>query len=529
MSPGPGASVVRLVHSAPSGGGETALEASTAELLSLGGDARIHLDTAGRANRYGCAPQPDETLVAFGSSTASTISLEAFAAAGRLRARLLSQLAHAAPEAVYALQTERLRAELLGLYGLDGRGVEVVLAPSGTDLHLFAGQLIAAGAQPPLAIIPEETETGSGVPAALAGRSLTGPMPLEPVGPRPGSFAQVEVRAVAARAADGQPRDPAAVDRQVEALAEAAIAEGRAVLVVLIDVSKTGLISPSPSCAFGLLERFGSQVTVLVDGCQLRLSGRALAAYLERGAMVAVTGSKFLTGPAFSAALMVPPVLAMQFATRRPPAALKSVSASADWPLGWAARDDLRPAANFGLLLRWEAALDELRRFAAVPDAQIQAVAASLERAAAEAIGGHPELEPLAVRPLERRLGATGWDQVKTIFPFLLRASPSGPWLTRAETERLWRLMREDLAGAAAAQDLQVRAAARLRIELGQPVAAGERDGGPVSALRLCLSSRLVCEASAGDPRTASRILSECRLAFVKAAWLAREIGSGRL
>ncbi len=89
--------------------------------------------------------------------------------------------------------------------------------------------------------------------------------------------------------------------------------------------------------------------------------------------------------------------------------------------------------------------------------------------------------------------------------------------------------MREDLAGAAAAQDLQVRAAARLRIELGQPVAAGERDGGPVSALRLCLSSRLVCEASAGDPRTASRILSECRLAFVKAAWLAREIGSGRL
>ena len=529
MSPGPGASVVRLEPQAPGGVQDTALEASTAELLSLGGDGRIHLDAAGRANRYGCAPRPDETLVAFGSSTASTISRDAFAAADRLRARLLNALAHAAPETVYELEAERLRAELLGLYGLDGRGVEMVLAPSGTDLHLFAGQLLDAGARPPLAIIPEETETGSGVPAALAGRSLSGPTPLGPAGGRPDAFAEIEVRAVAARATDGQPRDPDEVDRQVQALAEDAVAGGRAVLLVLIDVSKTGLISPSPSCALGLAERFPGKVTVLVDGCQLRLTGRTLAAYLDRGAMVAVTGSKFLTGPAFSAALMIPPMLAARFAERPLPAALQAVSASADWPVGWAARSSLRPAANFGVLLRWAAALEELQRFAAVSDAQVQAVAASLERAARDAIGAHPELEPLQVRPLDRGLGPVGWDAVKTIFPFLMRASPDGPWLSRAETERLWRLMREDLGGSALSEDLQVRAAARLRIELGQPVAAGIRDGEPVSALRLCLSSRLVCEASAGDPRAAARILSDCRLAFVKAAWLAREVGSSRL
>ncbi|HEY5410422.1 MAG TPA: hypothetical protein VIJ94_06820, partial [Caulobacteraceae bacterium] len=229
------------------------------------------------------------------------------------------------------------------------------------------------------------------------------------------------------------------------------------------------------------------------------------------------------------AALMIPEALASQFAVRRLPAALQAVSARADWPAGWAARGSLRPVANFGLLLRWSAALEELRRFTAIPDAQVQAVAASLERAAADAIGAHPELEPLEVRPLDRGLGPAGWDAVKTIFPFLMRASADGPWLSRAETERLWRLMREDLGATALSQDLQVRAAARLRIELGQPVAAGIRDDAPVSALRLCLSSRLVCEASAGDPRAAARILSDCRLAFVKAAWLAREVGSGRL
>jgi hypothetical protein len=89
--------------------------------------------------------------------------------------------------------------------------------------------------------------------------------------------------------------------------------------------------------------------------------------------------------------------------------------------------------------------------------------------------------------------------------------------------------MREDLGPQADAQNLQLRAAARLRIELGQPVAAGTRDGQPISALRLCLSSRLVGEASRGDPRPAARMLSDARLALAKAAWLAGEVAAARI
>ena len=525
MSPGPGASVARLVQTAPAEGEGSSLRASAAELLCLGGDARIHLDGSGRANRYGCAPRPDSALVAFGSSTASTISQDAFAAVERLRLRLLLQLDHDAPEEVYERQAQRVRDELIGLWGLAGRA-EVVLAPSGTDLHLIAGQLIGSGSRPTLAIIPEETETGSGVPAALAGRSLVGPTPLDRSGVPSCAFSPVEVRAVTARAGDGRPRDPAIVDAEVEALAEAAVAHGRDVLLVLIDVSKTGLISPTPACALGLSGRFPGKVTVLVDGCQLRLSGDTLGAYLDRGAMVAVTGSKFITGPAFSAALMIPRALAARLADRPAPRGLDAISAQGDWPEGWAARQGLRPAANFGVLLRWEAALCELRGFSAISDAQVQAAAAGLGRVAEEAIAATPELEALEVRPLGRGLGLdSGWDRLKTIFPFLMRSAPDGPWLSRDQTERVWRLMREDLGAAADGQGLQVRAAARLRIEFGQPVAAGTRDGAPVSALRLCLSSRLVCEASGGDPRAAARILSDARLALAKAAWLAREVG----
>ena len=515
MSPGSGASVARLAPIAPGAGESAALEASTAELLCQGGDARLHLDAAGRANRYGCAPRPDAALIAFGSSTASTISQDAFEAADRLRGRLLAALAAGASAAdLYEQETRRLRDIFLGLYGLGG-AAEMIVAPSGTDLHLFAAQLVAAGAgQAPLAIIPEETETGSGVPTALAG----------------GGFAPVEVRAVAARAEDGRPRRAGVVDAEVEALAEAALAQGRRVLLVLIDVSKTGLISPSPACALGLADRFPGQLAVLVDACQLRLSAAALRAYLERGALVAVTGSKFLTGPAFSAALLVPPGAAAQLKSRLLSPGLDAVSVRGDWPEGWAVREQLASEANFGLLLRWQAALSELAGFAAVSEARVAAVAAGLERSVAEALTGHAGIEPLEVRPLDRGLGpAGGWDRCKTIFPFLLRAGPGGAWLTPVETQRVWRLMREDLGAQAGGQSLQAHLAARLRIELGQPVAAGARDGGPVTALRLCLSSRLVCAAADTDPRAVARLISDARLTLAKAAWLAGEVAAGRL
>ncbi len=127
MSPGSGASALRRLDAEA---GEAApLQASIAELLCLGGDARIHLDAAGRANRYGCAPRPDPALIGFGSSTASTISAEAFDAAGWLRGRLREEvLAGASASALYQREVGRIRREFLTLHGLQG-AAEVILAP----------------------------------------------------------------------------------------------------------------------------------------------------------------------------------------------------------------------------------------------------------------------------------------------------------------------------------------------------------------------------------------------------------------
>ena len=144
----------------------------TEQLLAEGGDARIVLDPAHGRNRYGCRSFPDPGLIGLGSATASVISEAGFAAADRLRRRLVRVAGAGLAAAAYARELQRIRRELLALCGVTALpDVEVILAASGTDAHLLAAQL--AGPAPStsmLVITVERSETGSAVPAALAGR-----------------------------------------------------------------------------------------------------------------------------------------------------------------------------------------------------------------------------------------------------------------------------------------------------------------------------------------------------------------------
>ena len=205
--------------------------ASTQALLCEGGDQRIVRHQLTGLNAYGCAPRPDPDLVAFGSSTASTISTHGLDAAERLRQRLLKALHTASPAAVYEREAERLRTELVRHCGLAGvSGLETVLAASGTDLHMLIAQLITGGADhPTLVVMGEASDTGSGVPAALAGRHYGACAPFAATTQRGAPIAAlgVELAHIPAREPDGRPRDPALVDSDVEAVAAEAIRHGR--------------------------------------------------------------------------------------------------------------------------------------------------------------------------------------------------------------------------------------------------------------------------------------------------------------
>ena len=404
----------------------------TAELLVEGGDARIALVSG--VNEYGCGPYPDPELAEFGSSTASTISESGFAAADALRERLVNHFDDAACDREY----DRIRTEFASLCGIsDLAGLEILFSASGTDVHRVASRLT----NPDLVLMVDPSETGRGVPEALSAKAP-------------------KTTSVRIRTNDAMPRDCREIDEEIESLVESCAEAGGRVLLVLADVSKTGMIAPSPSCALEMKSRFPGSVEVLVDACQFRMADATLRAYLAKGFMVALTGSKFLTGPTFSGALLVPQSLS----NREMQKTLSSGYSGA--------------GGNFGLLLRWEAALAELRAFRRIPEVEVENFLSGFAGAISRRLEGDPHFEPLPVPLIDRHaLGSSpGWDRIRTIFPFRLKRG--GACLGLEEARVVHALLREDLS--------HVSKAAGLRCSLGQPVSCG--------ALRICSSARLVAE-----------------------------------
>ena len=467
-------------------------------LLGIGGDARISISKPGGVNRYGCPTSPSPDVVAFGSSTASIVSEAGFAAAEVLRERLLASADRFARARTYREELDRLRDELKGLCGLDDMpDLGVLFAASGTDLHLIVGELAAKG-RPLVSIGVESTETGSGVALALAGRHFSSRTALgrnvdpgEPIGTDASSRRVVPIDC---REPDGALRLQTSIGRRLEAATCSAILGGARVLLVVTDVSKTGLISPSIETVLAMRNRWPNDVEVLIDACQFRLSPESLRAYLDAGCMVAVTGSKFLTGPSFSAALFAPGPLMERLPARLAAGRLATYCSRAEWPGPWAVGAPLPETENFGLLMRWEAALCELRAFRAVAPEQSSAFLGAFSRAVQARLTADPAFEPLPIRPPDRRplVSEPGWDAIPTIFPFMLRdPRPQRSILSRDETDQVYRTLRDGPD----------------HVHLGQPVACGARHGAPISALRLCASARLVVEAANAGPDGHDRII----------------------
>ncbi len=410
-------------------------------LLICGGDDRISLDPLSGLNRYGCRPYPDPGLRSFASSTASTISQEGYAAVQRLYDRMQRE------DGLEFCQREmqRIRCELLALNRIEDLHVELLFCASGTDAHALAAGRVANDKSPLQVIMVEEGETGSGVRSVL-------PQPCT---------------AVRLREANGDARCAEEIDVQMTACVEQAVNAGRHVLLIMADQSKTGLIAPSFECVKQLRSRYPDRLDVLVDACQFRIKPATLRAYLQLGCQVALTGSKFFAGPSFSGALLLPE------------------------------KPSVKPIdeANAGLLLRWEAAMVELRRFHAVPEEEIARLMASFGQSISCRLMNDASLEMLSVPPLVRSVA--GWDAIQSIYPFLIRGRHG--LLDRPAMHALYRA---------------------LRCQFGQPVACGVREGREVSAMRLCLSAKQVSDAFSQG--SVDGVVGEAMAALDEAIFLAQ-------
>jgi hypothetical protein len=134
----------------------------------------------------------------------------------------------------------------------------------------------------------------------------------------------------------------------------------------------------------------------------LRCSSAALQQDIADGFLVAVTGSKFMAGPPFSGALMVPQSFADEFAAASSVAAgLSDYTALHDWPQRLRGRMTLEFGSHFnlGLGLRWIAALAQMDPLADIDGdvhSQIRQAFADLVRARTDDLGSalvHPDDE----------------------------------------------------------------------------------------------------------------------------------------
>jgi hypothetical protein len=454
-------------------------------LLSSGGDTRITLDPVTGLNKYLSGPYPRITL-AYASSTANDLSHAAFA-----RVKALAAESPGRDEQ----RLERLRTRLRAAYRLPD-DCEVVFAPSGTDLEYVALACVAGLSSGGIHnILLGADEVGSGCIQSAHGRFFADVtargVPVTP-GQCVAGLERVSLADVPVRCADGQARTSEAVAADIEA--ELALARGmsRHALVHAVHGSKTGLILPELAEIDRLQDVSLGAATVVIDACQARITCKALHDYLDRDAIVFLTGSKFMGGPPFNGFALVPAAVARR--ARDLPPGLADVFTRGEWPADWPGREALPDEGNAGLRLRFEASIFELERFQALPMESVERVIAAFQRALCAELA-----EPLGL-PIVRP-SAPGEDNEEVEHPIEMRT--------------LVTLDVSGLPGARRFEDAQRihRELALSGIRLGQPARCVRTDGHEWGGtLRVGLSMPQVVEfAALGETELDAKLASDMR------------------
>lgn len=348
--------------------------ASVSLLLATGGDKRIWPDAATGRNRYGTRTTPTDDEISFSSSTASNVSADGYAAADRAWKHLINS---GSPTTVTVDRWfDDTREQILG--ALSCTDAELVFAASGTDAELVALCLLASLSKRPLTnIFVAPDETGNGVPRAAAGLHFSDQTALgisiEPGTPIAGlPPGRIEVRSIALRHPNGEPRENHEIDGDLVATVTEEIKRDRDVVVHVLDTSKTGLTGVTREAARHVSALAPGRVHVIIDACQLRCPIAALRQDLADGFLVAITASKFIAAPPFAGALILPSAIVEEL--RRAveiPTGLTDYTAALDWPLALRERMPFtfRSEMNLGLGLRWAAGLAHLTRLSSTSSA----------------------------------------------------------------------------------------------------------------------------------------------------------------
>jgi hypothetical protein len=312
------------------------------------------------------------------------------------------------------------------------------------------------------------------------------------------------------------------------------------VLLHVLQGSKTGLIAPDFDTISYLLNTYPEQVDVVVDACQMRSGWSALGDLVKAGCMVQVSGSKFLTGPPFSGALMLPARLRKRAtALRQLMESAPAVTHPEDWPddffqgevteaqnssNGRRQASENALAASVGPVFRWLPALIEAGLYEQLSDESKTEALVQFQQAILPEV-----LKSRFVRVLDKPLlSLNGMADLRwTIVAFEILVpevenETARNALKPTEARRFFELLNQDLRGQT--ETLEITSSL-IPCHVGQPVTLKQGDKD-ISVLRIVLGARYFNTIGHAKGNTAKAMLAsqiaDAKRIISKIEWLAR-------
>jgi hypothetical protein len=460
----------------------------TEVLLMSGGDSRLLIDKHKLLNKYGCRPFPRPEAFSFSSSTASSISNFAFNTTQQIREKLIRVALNTSLNASYEGVLKEFEDKLQKYLKSSGR--KLLTAASGTDIALFFSGFTNQYNNGKIThVLVGSDQTGSGVPAALEGKhfsSLTCLNKEVNKGDLIEGYINRDLIKIPLKNTEGFLKSQSKLDKEVEQNVINLVKEGYIPIVHIIDESKLGLKAPSFTLVKKLSGQFKKRIAFMVDNSQMRMSKSTLNEYLKLDScFMTITGSKFYTGPPFCGALIFPKNYEDFFDESELPKGLKDYFDIANLKK----RDLLNNLLylnkmNFGLAMRWSAAMSEIERYENVPKSLKLLGATQFNKYVYDAIKSCGYLE---------YFGEQNDIESRSIHPFYIKLN--GKILSHEDCTILYKLLNEDISLLIPQGLRQEYFLAKRKCHIGQPVKMVHTTKADSAVLRINLGSRVISDS----------------------------------
>jgi len=455
------------------------------DLLQNGGDERIKVNTFTGMNRYGSGLFPRKDEINFSSTTATTISSSTSSYAINLFQDIKN-----APDIcestvnLYNKCVEKIKSIL----SIEGN--YVALTASGTDALMLAVDDFSNKSPEEITCLlcgSDETASSAANAASLKYFSEIDIFGLKIGKGKPSANSKkiTKLIEIPLKDAEGKYFEKSNLESKIEKVIKSELDKKQRVILIVIDQSKLGNIFPDMSFLHNLRDNYLDKLDILVDACQMRLSSLRIRQYLNFGCTVLITGSKFLTGPAFSGAIIKPKDKALCLTPELSKYLLTHESITA---LHVKHLD-----GYIAILLRWAVSIKLWNDLVvSVSEKKQSEIMLSLSKKFSAELNNYEYIRPLFIDEFD--VLSNGRDDIfscRTIFPFMV-LDKKGDITSEKKLRTIYSLLNADVSSLFNSEYKKIAA---FRCHIGQPVAITDKCG----VLRVSIGLRMLIGAAKND------------------------------